>query len=177
MSINASWSAAAPAPTVSLATISNAAVTASPSSLLVLLCRAWGKPLIANSLSRDLVCQVRRMRAKTSLFWASQPARYPNSNDLWKTSSENRWLQCWIVFLFPLRGLHLANFNAWAASDIPGFTFPCLRYFPARSLPAAEFHSQNYLQALALSLSCRLKASSATLIQKEGKIAFYIMRP
>lgn len=126
-----------------------------PSSLLslVLLHRAWGKPLITNSLSRDLVCQVGWMHVKTSLLWASQSARYPNWNDFWKTSSENRLLQCGIVFLFSLRGLHLANFNAWGASDILGFTLPPVLDISQLILwQQLKFHSQNYLQTLTLFL-------------------------
>lgn len=54
--------------------------------------------------------------------------------------------------------------------------FP-LRHSPAHSLPAAEVHFQNYLQALTHFLLQAKERSSATLIQKEGKTTLYITRP
>lgn len=181
MSINASWCVAALARTVSLATVSNAAMTAFPYKTAFL-----GSPLQSkrkttyHQVFPEIWC-VRLAECVSKLLSfklgsSSLPAWYKLEwlvgNLLWK--------QMIVVLnclppppqrapssqLCLLRSKSYTQFHFFPVLDVPQLI----------SCQQLKFHFQNYLQALTLFL-LQAEEIFSTLIQKEGKMTFYITRP
>lgn len=139
----------------------------------VLLCQGKRE---STYLSRDLVCQVRWMwlLLPFKVGSCSLPTWYTN----WWETSENRWQQHWIVVLLPRRS---PSRRLWRLRSkwytYLHFFFPVLEVPQLIPCQQWKVHFQNQLQALILFLSQAEERSSATLIQHEGKMTFYITRP